>query len=1148
MTMKRLISWVICLALIFSNVNVLASSQSTEESGVSIVSTTPEDGGLGITPMGSKMEVTFSTPMDPASLTKTTISSKPDCISAVVPDEKSPTRCTIYFKALDIDTEYEITFSKQIKSASGERLTKTSVSFRTNAEYPKHHQIVNGDMEDKTHLNMFELAGASASAVSYVNEDGNSVLKFNPQWAGAPIGQNVYLEPGKTYEMRARIKSTTSQMIRLIMNYVSVSEGESNWWHPIVSKTPTPDEWIEYSGTVTIPADLSYDHVRQLRITCANKNEVIYIDDMQFFETGYDVPMPKVSAAVEKKTETYVGADIDTALEALVGMGIFDESVLDKKDSPVSRIDAAVALAKFMNVPSTGTKESKFTDLSGVKNSGKINALAEMGVISGFGKSFYPNNDISYADIIKALAKILGYGIILEEKGYIYTARELGLSTGVLDTSGSISYSDFAKIILNAADANIMVSNTKNEYSVSNRKAMDKFMGIYKGKGIISATEYSDLYGTQVAGKGNIIIDREHYKVTCDTYGWEGKLIDYYYKLENDEKIIIHVGGLNSLSRCITIDYKDILNYSSNKYTYYNSKNRKTTAKVAGDKKFIYNGKAPSSYNLNGVNDMIPSYGTVELIDNNNDGVYDIVRVENLDTYIVHAIDYDDYKIYDEYEHATKSLDLSSCDKIIVEENGAVSKFENIAVGNVVSAAVSKDKSVAKLYVSKSSLEGLVGKTERVSSEITMSIFDEIHKEGVSETFKLHPFYKGTEKARTNQGNFVGNNAVILFDYRGYAVSVNFQVGSGWKWAYLIKAVEIQEAGDYGLLFKIFTEDNKHLKCYPAKIVRINGTPKEVNEIYAALGNGAAQMLRIQYNSNGEISQIMTAGSGENTMKKFTGSDSTYFSSLKSFGYKVALSSTSIPVFSVPSSVDGAQEYQFVYSTASSYLVNDKEYTFEAFSVDDNELDVECVVLKDRETRNTDSWNIGVIKDVCREADDDDEIYNKLTIENSSSKYTAKVYDGRVNLNNLEGVASGTGLSAEVGDVVIYQNDAQGMVNTMKLLYKMNETTGTWYTSANPSANDGNAYRFVAGKVTLNKNGYIQLLPHNKEDSADNYEVFNAGLYSKILFVDSKGRQGRKMISTVQLTDIYDEICDDDSVNVVIVSAWGAATLMVIYR
>ena len=427
MTMKRLITWIICLALICSNVSVFAE-ENTEEAGVSIVSTTPEDGSLGIAPMGSKMEVTFNVPMDPASLTTATITSEPNCISAVAINEKSPTRCTIYFKALELDTEYDITFSKQVKAASGERLPKTTVSFRTNAEYPKHHQIVNGDMEDTTHLNMFDVGNATSSAVSYVKEDENTVIKFNPQWAGAPIGQNVYLEPGKTYEMRAKIKTTTSQMVRMIMSYVSVAEGESNWWHPIVSKTPAPGDWVEYSGSVTIPADLSYDHARQVRITCANKNEAIYIDDWQFFETGYDVPIPKVSAAVEKKTGTYVAPDIDTALETLVGMEIFDESVLDKKDSPISRLDAAVALAKFMNKPLSDKAESKFADLAGGKNSKTVNALVEMGIMSGFGESFYPNNDISYNDIVKALAKILGYGIMLENDGYENTERTQGLS------------------------------------------------------------------------------------------------------------------------------------------------------------------------------------------------------------------------------------------------------------------------------------------------------------------------------------------------------------------------------------------------------------------------------------------------------------------------------------------------------------------------------------------------------------------------------------------------------------------------------------------------------------------------------------------------------------------------------------------------
>lgn len=1145
MTMKRFISWIICLALVFSNVSVFASSQSTEESGVSIVSTTPEDGSLGIAPMGSKMEVKFNMPMDPASLTTATITSEPNCISTVAIDEKSPDRCTVYFKALELDTEYNITFSKQVKSATGERLTKTTVSFRTNAEYPKHHQIVNGDMEDTTHLNMFEIGNASSSAVSYVKEDENTVVKFNPQWAGAPIGQSVYLEPGKTYEMRAKIKSSTSQMVRMIMSYVSEAEGSSNWWHPIVSKTPAAGEWVEYSGTVTIPADLSYDYVREVRITCANKNEVIYIDDWQFFETGYDVPIPTVGAAVEKKTGTYVAPDVDTALETLVGMEIFDESVLDKKDSPISRIDAAVALAKFMNKPLNDNAESKFTDLVGVKNSKTVNALVEMGIMSGFGESFYPNNDISYSDIVKALARILGYGIMLDNDGYECTERQLYLSKGVSDTTGAISYSNFAKIILNAADTNVMISKGEEKYFISDHKALELLMGIYEGKGIVSATEYSDLYGTQVAREGYIVVGDEQYKVTCDTYGWEGKLIDYYYKLENDEMIIVYVGGLNSLSRCMTIDSSDVVEYSSNKYTYYNSNDRLKTAKVAVDKKFIYNGKALSSYT---VDDMIPSYGSVQLIDNNKDGVYDIVRVENLDTYVVHAVDYDKFKIHDEYEHATKYLDLGNCDRIVVEENGVVSKFESITVGSVVSASISKDKSFAKLYVSKNSLEGLVGKISGSSPEINISIYDEIHREGVSETFKLHPFYKGAEKVQTDRREFLGRNANILFDYRGQVVAINSETGSGWKWAYLIKATYMED-DEEEVLFKIFTEDGEHLKCYAAPVVRINGIPKKIEQVVDALENGKAQMVRIQYNASGKVSEIVTAGSGENAMKKVTGTDYTYFSTLGTLGYKVVLSSKSIPVFSVPSNVAEAEAYQFAYSTASAYLVNEKKYTFEAYSADDNDLNVECIVLKDRVTRNVDSWNTGVITEIISELDEYEDEYTKVTIQNSSTKYTAKIYNGRVDLNNLDGAVAGGGLKAEIGDVVIYQNDTYGNVNTMKMLYKADTTgsanaTGEWFTSGNPSSTGGASYRFVAGKVTKNDGGYIQVLPHGAEDNENNYEVFDAKLYSKILCVEGTEAD---MVTTAQFTDIYDEMCGSDSVNIVVVSSWGAATLMVIY-
>ena len=69
--------------------------------------------------------------------------------------------------------------------------------------------------------------------------------------------------------------------------------------------------------------------------------------------------------------------------------------------------------------------------------------------------------------------------------------------------------------------------------------------------------------------------------------------------------------------------------------------------------------------------------------------------------------------------------------------------------------------------------------------------------------------------------------------------------------------------------------------------------------------------------------------------------------------------------------------------------------------------------------------------------------------------------------------------------------------------------------------------------------------PHNAEDTADNYEVFNAELFSKIILIDNKDRD---KVTTAQLTDVYDKICGAGAVDVVVVSSWGAATLMAVYQ
>ena len=1142
MKIKRLISLILSLLMVVATVAPVTVF-AEEAEGVKILSTTPEDGSTGITPMGAVMEVEFNTPIDPTTLTTASISSEPAAIVAVVADKTRPTRCTVYFSALELNTKYKVMFSKQIKAKNGERLQKTDVVFQTTAQYPQHHQIVNGDMENTDHLNMFELAGASKTVISYQKEDSNTVLKFNPGWAGAGVGQYVYIEPGKTYEMRAKIKSTTSQMVRMIMSYVSLSEGASNWWHPIVSKTLPADQWVEFSGTVTIPADLSYDHSRLMRITAQNKSQVIYIDDVQFFETGYDIPMPKVAKAEEKALETYFSAEDNGEIEQMVGLGIFEPEILEKADSKVSRLDAAVYMGRIAGVVETSTLPTSFVDMEGVRKRDAVQSLVDMGVMKGFGKYFYPNNNISVQEVLESMVNLLGYKPMVANLGYSTTINNLKLNRGVQRT-GAITYSDFAKVLVNALDADVMEDNTITE----GKNLLWKALKVKKLQGVVTATEYTNIYGDLTAPKGNIVVDGVSYKVTSDTFGLEGKKIRFFAKEVDNENFIMYITKINDLNNVLELDWDDISGYSDYEYTYFNENYKSKKVALAPDKKIIYNGVALDNYTTD---DLDVDYGSVQLIDNDMDGVYDIVRIEEIDTYVVNSVDYDNYIIYDEYEN--KPLDLSTAKNIVVEENGQKVRFGNIISGTVVSAAKSKDGSFAKLYVSNTKLESNVGRVYSEGTEVSMALYDYIHGSGASTTVVLHPFYKGTESARMDGNAFMGQNVVIAMDHMGYVVSVTFGVGSNsWYWGYIVKSHYDPDSFAEKMEFKLFDEKGNFNIVACAKKVNINGTSSvERKNVLSALNGGAPQLIRYKKNANNEIVQIVSEDDSGLGMKKISGSDMTYSSTLRTFGYKAYLSSTSIPLISVPKEIKDDNDYQFVASTASEYLLNEKSYTFDAYSIDDNDLDAEFLVLKGQSVQKKDSWTLGMVMEIRESLDDNGETRWEITVQNTGSKYTAVVYPDRIDITKLRGikdrdatdVSKITFYNLKQGDIVLYQNNAKdGFVENMYMLY--NYENKTLLTSANPSGTGNAAYRSVYGSIKLRNGDLIRVLPVGAKDESTNYEVFNLALYSRMIVFDSSVNK----TYTGTKADVFAENCGDAATEVVIVSSWGGTTLMAVYK
>lgn len=1136
MKFNKITALLLCF-IIFASLGALPAA-ADEEQTFEVISTTPEDGSTRIEPVGLTMEVTFNMPVDSETLSTATIVSEPSAVASVIPDAISANKCTIYFSALNTDTKYTVTFSKQIKAKDGTRLQKSQVGFKTTAKFPQYHQIVNSDMENPNYSGVYMLAGAARSSISFVKEGDNTVLKFTPAWSGAGVGQVVFLEPGKTYEMRAKIKSDSAQMVRMIMSYRTASGGSDDWWHPVITKNMTAGEWVEFGGSVTIPEDLSYEYTLETRITAQNINKTIYVDDWQFFESGFDVPKPQTSGTSDGGIYTFVSSGENEPMDRMTAFGIYDEDMRTRETELVTRLDAAKIFGRILGISTPDTNDNSCRDLSGIKGRGIVGSLVGMGIMSGYGEYFYPYNNISQDEALRGIASILGYDAMIAENGSDLVYARLKLNKGVAAADGGITFSDFAIIISNALDCEVMAWRGGGEYEIEKDSTLlYDSLELTEYTGVISATEYTGLYG-EAAKEGYITIDGASYRVSCDAFGMEGKNVRYFVKREDGKNWIVYICDINTLNNFETLNWNDIESYENNKYTYWNENNKSRTIRTARNKSLIYNGAALSSYTDE---DMVPAYGSVTLIDNNRDNHYDVVRVENFDTYTVNFVDYDNGIIYDKYEN--KSLNADLYEKLKIEENGVESSFRSITAGTVVSAAQSKDGGFTHLLISNNTLEGTMGAVTESAADTEIAIYDEIHGDGASIRFMLHPFYGGV-KAIGDTNSLIGKSVKLSTDYFGRVAQI--VIGNGdWQWAYLANAkLSTDRAFDPLMRLKVFTTAGKLEILNCADEVRVNGSKiKKPENILSSINGGAddvvPQLLRIKTNADNEIAEIISlAGDGTELKRTYSGSELTYSTAMMTLGGKAAVSS-STEIFSVPSLPAEAEEYQFTYSKAPAYLINEKKYTFDAYSSDDNDLTSEMIVVKNREVRNPDSWIVGVVDTITRRVDDNGDEYTRIVCRSASTNYNATVYDNRIDINNLNGAQTGTGLSLSEGDVVIYQNDSAYHAVNMRILYS--RKNNTLYTSKNPSATVNASYKTIFGNVSEKDGSYIKVVPPG--GSEDDGEIFNTALYGKLYGVDKDGK-----VYTATASDIYDVSCGENSSGIIAVSSWGGATLLVIYE
>ena len=130
--------------------------------------------------------------------------------------------------------------------------------------------------------------------------------------------------------------------------------------------------------------------------------------------------------------------------------------------------------------------------------------------------------------------------------------------------------------------------------------------------------------------EGNITIGGMTFKNKIhNAYDMIGYNVEYYYS--DDDEMVAYAAVEKKQNNILLLDRYDILSYADRKYTYEIEKTGKTkTASIASDFYFMYNGELGTEES-----ELIPDYGTVKLIDNDNDNEYDVVIVSSIQNIIV---------------------------------------------------------------------------------------------------------------------------------------------------------------------------------------------------------------------------------------------------------------------------------------------------------------------------------------------------------------------------------------------------------------------------------------------------------------------------------------------------------------------------------
>ena len=654
-----------------------------------------------------------------------------------------------------------------------------------------------------------------------------------------------------------------------------------------------------------------------------------------------------------------------------------------------------------------------------------IQTAARLGYINGYSDgSFRPDEIVNFGEAVKMMVCALGLDIYIQDgqknyiSAYLQTAVNKKLTNGNVKSLGSPLHKyDAAYLFYNMLNMELVdilptgdrttVTYVKNETLLSNK------FKVYKGNGIVNGNNKTLLNSESHIGASRLLIGTELYVmseyINSDYLGYS---VEFFYRYDEEtssNKTLITLYPFGSHTNVLTIFAKDIM-YSDSRFSLssliYSVNDKARQANITSDSDLIYNGKLYTGYDKS-IFDI--KNGNVELIDNNGDGHYDVVFINEYRNIFVQSVNSSKKIIYSKYGTGGDFSQIDDNNISITDLNGKNVLMSSIGEYNVLSVMTAKDNSITTAVLSKSSVSG------QVSGRFTDDGKDYIVIDGKEYTFD--PEYVAAAGVDTRD-ILLGNDYIIYLDMNGQIAGMKGD--SFKKYAYFLKAHRSDNI-DNVLKFKLFTSDGKFTVFEGAERMLIDGYSVSSIEKQMPISdyfdpNG--ELVALKVNSDGKAIYIDTvrAGLNENDENlKFGGNlDGKYRNTIFHLQYRNDENSV---VFAIPEDITKEKEFQV---KPFSYFVNDSMYKMQVYDCDECNL-FKAAVMKSGNDEMSITEYFTVIEKVSVGVNEEDEKILIITgIRNKAfGKFVIKLDD--YDTSSIETIKNGIRMKDEAGKYVTLQ-------------------------------------------------------------------------------------------------------------------------------